>query len=155
MSSIDDEFHANKSERFKSFEKTVENIFDEKLSKFGDCFRKAKKKKKKTITHVQILNNYGRYYLIKVHGSFKNVLQQFNIDGHNHKNIRKLKTLHKDIKFKIFLYYIQYILFRTISLKNSKNLVYKLDEDLKNLVDEEELIHYINSTFPFFRSQSL
>ena len=47
MSSIDDEFHANKSERFKSFEKTVENIFDEKLSKFGDCFRKAKKKKKK------------------------------------------------------------------------------------------------------------
>ena len=30
----------------------------------------------------------------------KNVLQQFNIDGHNHKNIRKLKTLHKDIKFK-------------------------------------------------------
>ena len=44
MSSIDDEFHANKSERLKSFEKTVENIFDEKLSKFGDYFRKAKKK---------------------------------------------------------------------------------------------------------------
>ena len=43
MSSIDDEFHANKSERLKSFEKTVENIFDENLSKFGDCFRKAKK----------------------------------------------------------------------------------------------------------------
>ena len=151
MSSIDDEFHANKSERLKSFEKTVENIFDEKLSKFGDCFRKAKK----NITHVQILDNYGRYYLIKVHGSFKNVLQQFNIDGRNHKNIRKLKTLHKDIIFKKKLYHTQYILFRTISLQYSKNLVCELDEDLKNLVDEEELIHYINSTFPFFRSQSL
>ena len=95
MSSTDDEF-----ERLKSFEKTAENIFDEKLSKFGDCFRKAKK----NITHVQILDNYGRYYLKKVHGSFKNVLQQFNIDGQNHKNIRELKTLHKDIKFKKYLY---------------------------------------------------
>ena len=151
MSSTDDEFHANKSERLKSFEKTVENIFDEKLSKFGDCFRKAKK----NITHDQIPDNYGRYYLIKVHGSFKDVLQQFNIDGDNHKNIRKLKTLHKDTKFKKKLYYTQYILFRTISLKNSKNLICELDQDLKNLVDEEELRHYINSTFPFFRSQSL
>ena len=71
------------------------------------------------------------------------------------KTLGKLKTLHKDIKFKKFLYYTQYILFRTISLKNSKNLVCELDEDLKNLIDEEELIHYINSTFPFFRSQSL
>ena len=43
MSSADDEFHANKSERLKSFEKSVENIFDEKLNKFGDCFKKAKK----------------------------------------------------------------------------------------------------------------
>ena len=43
MSSADDEFHANKCERLKSFENTVENIFDEKLNKFGDCFRKAKK----------------------------------------------------------------------------------------------------------------
>ena len=78
MSSTDDEF-----ERLKSYEKTVENILDEKLSKFGDCFRKAKK----NITHVQILDNYGRYYLKKVHGSFKNVLQQFNIDD------RTIKTL--------------------------------------------------------------
>ena len=98
MSSIDDEFHANKSERLKSFEKTVENIFDEKLSKFGNYFRKVKK----NITHVQILDNYGRYYLMKVYGSFKNVLQQFNTDGRNHKDIRKLKILHKDIKFKTF-----------------------------------------------------
>ena len=40
MSSAD----ANKCKRLKSFENTVENIFDEKLNKFGDCFRKAKKK---------------------------------------------------------------------------------------------------------------
>ena len=53
---------ANKSERLKSFENTAENIFDEKLNKFGDCFRKAKKK---NITHIQILDHYGRYYLKK------------------------------------------------------------------------------------------
>ena len=78
MSSADDEFNANKSERLKSFENTVENIFDEKLNKFGDCFRKAKK----NITHVQILDNYGRYYLKKVNnGSFRGALQQFDIEG--------------------------------------------------------------------------
>ena len=95
MSSADDESHANKSERLKSFEKKVENIFDEKLSKFGDCYRKAKK----NITHIQILDNYGRYYLIN--GSFKGVLQQFNIEGRHLKNIKR--SLHKDTKF-IFFY---------------------------------------------------
>ena len=55
MSSADDEFHANKSKRLKSFKNTVENIFDEKLNKFGDCFRKAEKT-------IQIFDNYGRYY---------------------------------------------------------------------------------------------
>ena len=33
MNSIYDEFHANKSERLRSFENTVKNIFDEKLKK--------------------------------------------------------------------------------------------------------------------------
>ena len=42
MNSIDDEFHANKNERLKSFENTVKNIFGEKWNKFGDCFEKAK-----------------------------------------------------------------------------------------------------------------
>ena len=42
MNSIYDEFHANKSERLRSFENTVKNIFDEKLKKIGDCFEKAK-----------------------------------------------------------------------------------------------------------------
>ena len=36
MSSTNDEFHANKYERLKSFENTVKNIFNEKLNKFGD-----------------------------------------------------------------------------------------------------------------------
>ena len=151
MSSADDEFHANK--RLKSFEKTVENIFYEKLNKFGDCFKKAKKKKHNTRSNTR----YGRYYLIKVNnnGSFKGVLQQFDKDGRRLKNIRKLKSLHKGTKFFEFLYYTQYILFRTISLKNSKNLVCELDQDLQCLVDEEELRHYIHSIFPFFRLQSL
>ena len=33
MKYIDDEFHVNKSERLKSFENTVKNIFDEKFKK--------------------------------------------------------------------------------------------------------------------------
>ena len=61
MNSANDGFHANKCERLKSFENTVKNIFDENLNKFGDCFRKAKK----NITHIQIFDNYGRYYLKK------------------------------------------------------------------------------------------
>ena len=63
-----DEFHANKNERLKSFENTVKNIFDEKLKKFGDCFEEAKNPE--SITHIQILDNYGRYYFRKVHHVF-------------------------------------------------------------------------------------
>ena len=40
-----DEFHANKSERLRSFENMVKNIFYEKLKKkkkIGKCFEKAK-----------------------------------------------------------------------------------------------------------------
>ena len=69
------------------------------------------------------------------------VLQQFDIEGRRLKDIRKLKSLHKGTKFFEFLYYTQYILYRTISLKNSKNLVCELDQDLQCLVDEEELKH--------------
>ena len=87
MNSANDEFHANKCERLKSFENTVKNIFDEKLNKFGDCFEKAKNPK--SITHIQIFDNYGRYYLKKVDGSFRGVLQQFDIEGQHLKNIRK------------------------------------------------------------------
>ena len=50
---------------------------------------------------------------------------------------------------KKYLYYTRYILFRTVSMKNSKNLMcnqnYELDRDLQCLVDEEELRHYIHS----------
>ena len=148
-----DEFHANKSERLKSFENTVKNIFDEKLNKFSDCFEKAKNPE--SITHIQIFDNYGSYYFKKVDGSFKGVLQQFDIEGQHLKNIRKLKSLHKGTKFKECLYYTRYILFRTISLKNSKNLVCELDEDLKSLVNEEELRYYIHSTFLFRLCKSL
>ena len=59
-----DEFHANKNERLKSFENMVKNIFDEKLDKFGDCFEKAKNPG--SITHVQIFDNYGKYYFKKL-----------------------------------------------------------------------------------------
>ena len=38
MDAMHDEFHANKSERLRSFENTVKNIFNEKSKKFGDCF---------------------------------------------------------------------------------------------------------------------
>ena len=123
----------------------------------GDCFKKAKKKKKNT--HIQIFDNYGRYYLKKVNnnGSFKGVLQQFDKDKERRrlKNIRKLKSLHKGTKFFEFLYYTRYILFRTISLKNSKNLVCELDQDLQCLVDEEELRYYLNSILPFRLQKSL
>ena len=121
MMSVYDEFHANKCERMKSFKNTVKNIFDEKLNKFSDCFEKAKHPE--SITHIQIFDNYGRYYFKKVDGSFKGVLQQFDIEGRHLKNIRKLKSLQKGTKFKECLYYTRYILFRTVSLKNSKNLV--------------------------------
>ena len=71
MKHIDDEFHPNKSERLKSFENTVKNIFDEKFEKFGDCFEKAKSPG--SVTHIQIFDNYGKYYFKKVQ-CFKDAL---------------------------------------------------------------------------------
>ena len=157
-----DEFHANKNERLKSFENTVKNIFDEKFKKFGDCFEKAKNPE--CVTHIQILDNYGRYYLRKVQHCFKDDLHQFDIDGWDPlKNIENLKSLHKDdIEFRreyLFIYYPQFILFRTVSLKNSKNLIYNQndeeDQDLQRLVEEEELRHYLHSTELFRLCESL
>ena len=132
MNTIYDEFHANKNERLKSLENTVKNIFDEKLNKFGDCFEKAKNPG--SITHVQMFDNYGKYYFKKVNGSFKGVLEQVDVDGQHLKNIKNLKSLRNDINFKKYVYYTRYILFRTVSLKNSKNC--ELDQDLQCLVDE-------------------
>ena len=153
MNSIYDEFHAKKNERLKSFENTVKNIFDEKLNKFGDYFEEAKNPE--SLTHIQIFDNYGKYYFKKVNGSFKGVLQQFDVDGQHLKNIKNLKSLRNDINFKKYLYYTRYILFRTISLKNLKNLMCELDQDLQCSVDEEELRHYIHSTLLFRLCESL
>ena len=74
------------------------NIFDEKLKKIGDCFEKAESLG--SVTHVQIFDNYGKYYFKKANGSFKGVLQQFDIEGQHLKNIKKLKSLRNDINFK-------------------------------------------------------
>ena len=157
MNSIYDKVHANKSERLKSFENTVKNIFDEKLNKFGDCFEKAKNLR--SITHVQIFDNDGKYYFRKVNGSFKDALLQFDEDGRDLRNIKNLKSLRNDNNLKKYLYYTRYILFRTVSLKNSKNSMcnkgYELDQDLQCLVDEEELRHYMHSTLLFRLCESL
>ena len=67
-----DEFQANKSERLRSFEDTVKNIFDEKLKIFGDCVEKAKSPE--SVTHVQIFDSYGKYYFKKVSTSFLRAL---------------------------------------------------------------------------------
>ena len=151
-----DEFHANKCERLKSLENTVKNIFDEKIKKFGDCFEKAKRSGR--ITHIQMSDNYGKYYFRKVNGSFKDVLEQFDVDGRDVKNIENLKSLQNDINFKKekYLYYTRYILFRTVSSKNLMcNHDYELDQDLQCLIDEEELRHYIHSTLLFRLCESL
>ena len=42
MSTIYDKFHANKSERLRSFEDTVKNIFDEKLKALAIVLGKLK-----------------------------------------------------------------------------------------------------------------
>ena len=68
-----DKFHGNKSERLKSFENTVKNICDEKFKKIGDCFEKAKTSG--SVTHVQIFDNYGKYYFKRAYRSFKGVLR--------------------------------------------------------------------------------
>ena len=106
-----DEFHANKSERLRSFENTVKNIFDEKLKKFGDdCFEKAKNPE--SITQVQIFDNYGRYYLKSVNNSFKDAFVRFDKEGRHLNNINSKK----------YLYYTRYILFRTVSSKKKINV---------------------------------
>ena len=102
-----DEFHANKSERLRSFENTVKNIFDEKLKKIGDCFEKAKSPE--SVTHVQIFSNYGKYSFKKVDGSFKDTLRQFDIKSRHLENIKNLKSLRNDINFKkIFILHSVY-----------------------------------------------
>ena len=155
MNDTYDEFHAYKSERLQSFENKVKNIFDEKLKKFDDFFEKAKTSG--SVTHVQIFDNYGKSYFKKAYRSFKGVLRQFDIDGRHLENVKNLKSLRNNINFNNkYLYYTRYILFRTISLKNSKNLICELDQDLEErLVDEEELRHYVNSTLIFRLCESL
>ena len=154
MNATYDEFQANKSERLQSFENKVKNIFDEKLKKIGDCFEKAKSPE--SVTTVQIFDNYGKYYFKKAYGSFKGVLQQFDIDGRHLENVKNLKSLRNYINFNKYLYYTRYILFRTVSLKNSKNLMCELDQDLEEcLVDEEELKHYLINTLLFRLCESL
>ena len=145
-----DEFHANKSERLKSFENTVKNIFDEKLKKFGDCFEKAKVPE--SITHVQIFDSYGKYFFKKVNNNFEDTLQDFNIKGKHFENVENLTSLRNNINFtrSLYLYYTRYILFRTVSSKNLMcNQDRVLDQDLKYLVDEEELRHHVRSTLLF------
>ena len=156
MNDTYDQFHANKSQRLQSFENKVKNIFDEKLKKIGDCFEKAKTSR--SVTHVQIFDNHGKYYFKKAYRSFKGVLRQFDIDGRHLENVKKnLKSLRNNINFNNkYLYYTRYILFRTVSLKNSKDLICELDQDLKEcLVNEEELRHCVNSTLLFRLCESL
>ena len=121
-------------------------MFDEKLKKFGDCFEKAKSPE--SVTHVQIFDNYGKYYFKKVHGSFEGTLQWFDIEG-----LRKGRRINK--YYNNCRDYTHYILFKTVSLKNSKNLMCELDQDLECLVDEEELRHYRGSTLLFRFCESL
>ena len=90
MSTIYDKFHANKSERLRSFEATVKNIFDKKLRKFDNIFETPKRPGK--ITHVQIFDCDGGYYFRKIHGS----LAVFDHEDHRSK---------------------RYILYRSVSMK--------------------------------------
>ena len=96
MSTIYDRFHANKSERLRSFEDTVKNIFDEKLKIFGDCFGEAKSPL--NVTHVQIFYRDGTYYFRKIHRSLKQTLAWFDEENRNSK---------------------RYILYRSVSMKNT------------------------------------
>ena len=123
--------------------------------KFGNCFEKAKSPE--SVTQVQIFDNYGKYYFKKVNGSFKGVLEQFDIKGRLLKNIKKLKSLRNDINFKKYLYYTRYILFRTVSSKNLMcNHDCELYQDLEEcLENEEELRHYVHSTLLFRLCESL
>ena len=161
MNAMYDEFHAKKSERLRSFENTVKNIFDEKLKKKKKKKEKKKKKKKKKIgdcfeegkslegvTHVQIFNNNGKYYFKEVHNSFEGTLQWIDIEGlREGRHINKYYNNSRD--------YTKYILFRTVSLKNSNNFMCELDQDLECLGDEEELRHYRGSILLFRLCESL
>ena len=139
-----DEFHANKSERLKSFENTVKNIFDEKLKKIGDCFEKAKIPE--SVTTSKYLTIMENITLKKVNNNFKGTLRDFDIERQHPKNVRNLKSLHNNINFKRYLYYTRYILFSTVSSKNLMcNQDRVLDQDLECFVDEEELRHYVGS----------
>ena len=90
-----DELHANKSEKLRSFENTVKNIFDEKLKKFGDdCFEKAKNLE--NVTHVQIFDNYGNYYFKKVNNNFRDTLREFDIKGRHLNNVKNFNSLRKE-----------------------------------------------------------
>ena len=146
MNAMYDEFHAKKSERLRTFENTVKNIFDEKLKKIGDCFEEAKSSE--SVTHVQIFDNYVKYYFKEVHNSFEGTPQWFDIEG-----LREGRHINK--YYNNSLDYTKYILFRTVSLKNSKNLMCELDQDLECFVDEEELRHYRGSTLLFRLCESL
>ena len=97
MSTIYDKFHANKSERLRSFEATVKNIFDKKLQKFVNIFEKPKRPSK--ITHVQIFHRDGGYYFRKIHGSLKQTLVVFDHEDHHSK---------------------RYILYRSVSVKKTQ-----------------------------------
>ena len=107
-----EEFHAKKkkNERLRSFEDTVKNSFDEKLKILDDCFEEAKSSE--IVTHVQIFDNHGRYYFIKVVNSFRDTLQCFNIKGWP-----------RNMKYKSWSDITRYILFRTVSLKKKKNSI--------------------------------
>ena len=145
MDAMYDEFHPNISEGLRSFENTAKNIFDAKLKRFGDCFEEAKSPE--SVTHVQIFNNYGKYYFKKVSNSFEGTLNCFDIEG--------LREGRSNNKMNNSRDYTKYILFRTVSLKNTKNLMCVLDQDLECLVDEEELRHYRGSTLLFRLYESL
>ena len=68
--------HLTKSERLKSFEATVKNIFDKKLQKFNNISEKPKGPSK--ITHVQIFDCFGNYYFRVVHGNLSKTLMWFD-----------------------------------------------------------------------------
>ena len=134
-----DEFHANKSERLRSFEATVKNIFDKELQKFDNIFEKPTRPSK--ITHVQIFDCFGNYYFRVVHGKLINTLIWFDVQDKSGK---------------------RYILFRAGYLNpneldpyNCSCCKYEIERDLNTLVNNEELKHYTLNTCLFRLDESL
>ena len=128
MTAIDEiykKIHLNKSERLKSFEATVKNIFDKKLQKFGNIFEQPKRPSK--ITHVQIFNCFGNYYFRQAHKKIIKTLMCFDEEDKSGKT---------------------FILFRAVSLKPHIcfHRDYEIDHDFTGLVNNEELKHYTLST---------